>query len=384
LTANPSTVNQGQSSTLYWSSQNANNCYASGGNWSGAKNISGSEVVYVSQTTSFTITCTGYNGGQAQAIATVFVNNFQNQQLPTVILNANPTTVNPGQASTLTWNSYNANTCYASGGNWSGQKALSGSETVYPQTGTSYSIVCTNSYGSANDVETINVGNSGYGNAQVTKNVLNRTLGQTTFVNSVEGQGLDVLEFEIRVRNTDTTTRTITVRDPLPSELFYVTGSTLVNGVTVADGITGNGIFLENMYPNEERSIRFRAVIFAGTTPRTFTNQANTSGFNTGTVYGTATITVRNRGVVLGISDIPTGAGESLMLSIIFGLLTALLFHFGAEKAGWYDFTFSPVTRVATTGITRESNSHAPRKIHEIVAEARRRHGLPELKKRNK
>ena len=385
LYANPQTVNQGQSSTLTWSSTNANNCYASGGNWYGTKWTSGNEAVSPSQTTSYTITCTGTNGGQAQAIATVWVNNNQYQQLPTVNLYANPASVTQGQATVLNWTAYNATSCYASGGNWSGTKAVSGSETIYPQGTTTYSITCSNSYGSANDPETVYVGGTSGTYSQITKNVLNRTLNQTTYVSSIDAQSLDVVEFEIRVRNTDSATRTITVQDPLPSTLYYVQGSTSVNGVTAADGITTTGITLYSMNPAEERTIRFRAVLFANVTPgTTITNQANSSGVGAGNTYGTATIYVQNRGTVLGVASIVTGAGDSLLWAIVFGFLTTLLFHFGAMKAGWYDLSFGlPGTAAASAGapspavlVAPNVKPEKPRKIEEILKNVFKRNGL--------
>ncbi len=51
--------------------------------------------------------------------------------VPTVSLSASPTTVGPGQTSTITWSSEYATTCVASG-SWSGNKAADGSEVVGP------------------------------------------------------------------------------------------------------------------------------------------------------------------------------------------------------------------------------------------------------------
>ena len=72
LSADPGTVPPGGTSTLSWSSQDADACSASGG-WSGSKATSGSEAVGpLSATTDFTLTCTGPGGSAAQT-ATVTV-----------------------------------------------------------------------------------------------------------------------------------------------------------------------------------------------------------------------------------------------------------------------------------------------------------------------
>lgn len=68
---NPSTIKQGESSTLSWSSQNVNSCLASDG-WSGAKPLSGSEIVSPKRTTDYTLTCFGA-GGQVSKSATVVI-----------------------------------------------------------------------------------------------------------------------------------------------------------------------------------------------------------------------------------------------------------------------------------------------------------------------
>ncbi|MEK7509394.1 MAG: lamin tail domain-containing protein [Patescibacteria group bacterium] len=61
FTADPTAIDEGGSSTLEWSSTNATSCEASNG-WSGAKILSGNEVVTPAVTTTYTLTCIGING----------------------------------------------------------------------------------------------------------------------------------------------------------------------------------------------------------------------------------------------------------------------------------------------------------------------------------
>jgi hypothetical protein len=69
LTANPSSISQGQSSTLSWTSTNTTSCSAA---WTSSKATSGSQSVTPGATTTYSITCSGA-GGSASSSATVTV-----------------------------------------------------------------------------------------------------------------------------------------------------------------------------------------------------------------------------------------------------------------------------------------------------------------------
>jgi len=72
ITATPSTVAFGGSTTLDWNSADATSCVASG-NWGGAKTTSGSQAISnITAQSTYTLTCTGA-GGQAGASATVAI-----------------------------------------------------------------------------------------------------------------------------------------------------------------------------------------------------------------------------------------------------------------------------------------------------------------------
>ncbi|OGY99603.1 MAG: hypothetical protein A2945_03085 [Candidatus Liptonbacteria bacterium RIFCSPLOWO2_01_FULL_52_25] len=347
ITSNPSVLNQGQSSSLNWNSQNATTCYASG-NWYGNKALSGGETVTPPYTSTYTITCTNNIGQQATAQTSIIVNTFNNNQQPTLTLTATPTSITQGQNSVLSWYSNNANSCSASVG-WFGSKNVTGSETVSPLTTTTYTITCINNYGVAQASQVVGVISTPFvtgNNPSITKTVRNVTLNQTIFSNGVQGQGPDILEFEIRVRNTDANTANLTVRDILPQQLFYVTGSTTSNGTTAVDGIVGAGLTLPSVAPNEERVIRFRAVIFSGIAQGTvITNQATVVTQTGSTQNGFATVTVSNRGQVLGITDIPTGPEDVLPIVLVLGLVGSIFSHVIIFKKGW-----NPMPRLAMVG----------------------------------
>ena len=142
LTANPTSINAGNSSTLTWSSSNATSCVASGG-WSGSQPTSGSKSVTPSGTTTYTLNCSGA-GGSTSKSATVSVSG--SGAGPAVYLAAYPQTVTPGTAVGLGWATSNAVSCMASGG-WSGARPTSGGTTVFPSTTTVYTLTCTGTGG---------------------------------------------------------------------------------------------------------------------------------------------------------------------------------------------------------------------------------------------
>jgi hypothetical protein len=84
FSASPTSVGEGGSSTLSWSTTNATSCTASDG-WSDSKAVSGSESVTIDQSTNFTLTCVGPSGpgGAVSKTVTVgcnFVTTYPEQQ----------------------------------------------------------------------------------------------------------------------------------------------------------------------------------------------------------------------------------------------------------------------------------------------------------------
>jgi hypothetical protein len=71
VSASPTSITSGQSSTLFWNSTNATSCTASGA-WSGTKAVSGNQLLSPTSTSTYTLTCTG-TGGSGSASATVTV-----------------------------------------------------------------------------------------------------------------------------------------------------------------------------------------------------------------------------------------------------------------------------------------------------------------------
>jgi len=159
LTANPTFVLSGGTTTLTWTTTNATSCTAFLG-WNGAKATTGVEVVTPTATTTYQLDCTGPGGlGSDDAVVNFATTSTSTPSAPTLTFTANPTTVHGSSTSqattTLTWNSSNANTCIASGG-WSGSKALDGSETFEPTATTTYVLDCMGLGGSVQATTTVN------------------------------------------------------------------------------------------------------------------------------------------------------------------------------------------------------------------------------------
>ncbi len=145
LSAAPTSVASGGSSTLTWSSTNATSCAASGG-WGGSKATSGTQSTgTITMPSSYSLTCTG-TGGTSVA-STVMVN-----IVPTATIVTSPSVIASGGTSTLTWSSTNATSCTASGAGagWSGAKATSGTQSTGALTATtSYSLSCSGAGGTS-------------------------------------------------------------------------------------------------------------------------------------------------------------------------------------------------------------------------------------------
>jgi hypothetical protein len=162
FTATPSTITNGQSSTLTWVTQNADTV-----NISGIGNVAASGSANVSPTVTTTYTLTAVNTiNQVTQTATVVVNGitggFGGGQVQIVSFTANPTQIQSGQASTLSWNVLNADTVNISG---IGQVASSGATSVSPTVTTTYVLTGHNSLGDQTLTATVVVtppsGNSG-------------------------------------------------------------------------------------------------------------------------------------------------------------------------------------------------------------------------------
>ncbi|GAB6908965.1 exported hypothetical protein [Desulfosarcina cetonica] len=148
FSADPETIDQGSSSTLVWSSENADTCTIDPS--IGTVALSGSMMVSPSATTTYTITATGPEGTVTSS-ATITVN----PPPPMITFSATPTQLLQEQSSTLTWNTANADGVSIDQG--IGDVQLNGSLAVFPETDTTYTIKATGPGGTSTESVTVTV-----------------------------------------------------------------------------------------------------------------------------------------------------------------------------------------------------------------------------------
>jgi hypothetical protein len=151
FTANPTSINAGQSSTLSWQVSNADTVTITS---LGTVALTGSQAVTPATTTTYTLTAT--HGNQtATANATVTVNGAAGSGLPVIVSFApNPATIDFGASSVLSWVVQNATTVNVS---TIGTVGLTGSHTVSPASTTSYTITASNANGTVSATTTLTV-----------------------------------------------------------------------------------------------------------------------------------------------------------------------------------------------------------------------------------
>ena len=143
FTAVPESIALGDSSTLGWSTKNADSCTIEPDIGSVAGD--GSFKVSPTETTTYTITAES-PGGQATDSVTVIVNDPS--ATPRVNFSVTPPKIEQGGSATLSWASYNGNAAYIDNG--IGAVEPNGSIPVSPEHTTAYTLTVTGPTGSTN------------------------------------------------------------------------------------------------------------------------------------------------------------------------------------------------------------------------------------------
>jgi phospholipase C len=155
LTASPTSITNGQTATLTWTTTNATGASIDNG-IGGVQPVSGGSItVHPSTTTTYTLTATG-PGGTATAQATVTVGTGQSP--PTATLVASPTSIMSGQTATLTWTTTNATSASIDNGIGAVQPVSGGSITVQPSKTTTYTLTATGPGGTVTAQAIVTVG----------------------------------------------------------------------------------------------------------------------------------------------------------------------------------------------------------------------------------
>jgi len=149
ITANPETIQVGESSTLTWSSANADTCVIEPD--IGSVAVNGSMPVSPLETTTYTITATGPEGSATDGTTVIVTTDPP----VSVTISADPDSISVGEASTLTWSSVNADTCVIEPD--VGNVDVNGSTTVSPTQTTTYTITAIGPGGSATDQTVVTI-----------------------------------------------------------------------------------------------------------------------------------------------------------------------------------------------------------------------------------
>ncbi len=147
ITADPSTIVAGESSTLAWTSAHADTLEIDNG--IGAVGLSGSASVSPSSTTTYTITATGPGGTAADSVEIIVY------QVPTVSITATPNQIVSGESATLSWTSANAQSVSIDNG--IGEVSFEGSLAVSPSATTTFTITAAGRAGTVSDSVTLSV-----------------------------------------------------------------------------------------------------------------------------------------------------------------------------------------------------------------------------------
>jgi len=259
--------------------------------------------------------------------------NIQGQSIltPTLSFWADDYTLSQGDSTYLRWTSNNANYCVASNG-WSGTQSLSGYQTTTPPSQTTYTLTCYGSNGGqvfqsltlyvASPTTIINFTKLG-------RNLSNGDRVYSKVIRVAQG---DIIEFYLTVTaGSANDLSNVVITDNLPSVFSYQSGTTKVNNITQADGITTTGLSLGTISRGTSKTVTFQALSNNPGTYFTYTNTAQVTASGISAISDNATITFSS---VLGAATVETGAEDSLWISLIISIGLAFLV--------WYYIKFNP------------------------------------------
>jgi len=223
---------------------------------------------------------------------------------------------------TLTWDSENADHCWASG-DWSGTKGLSGSYTTSKlTTDKKYTITCSGESGTDSDTVRVYIeeeDDEEEVDLYIKKMVRNVSDGQTIFSSSTEANPEEILEFKIKITNQgEETIDDLLVEDNLPSRIIYQ-GNLKIDGRSVSGNIV-EGKDIGDLEPDETKTIIFQARVASGDQ----FSFGSTELLNTVTVSAedstfsdTAKVLVRKKAVAGAATTISTGLFQNKLLDFV-------------------------------------------------------------------
>ncbi|MCX6754549.1 MAG: hypothetical protein NTU81_01840 [Candidatus Nomurabacteria bacterium] len=149
FSSNQPSITNGNPVTLYWSTSNCTNVNISNLNYSVP--VSGSQTVWPTYTTTYTLNAYGTNGGTQTRSVTVYVDNaVSNCSINN--FSTNQSSITNGNSAVLNWSTNNCTSVNISNLNYS--VPVSGSQTVWPTYTTTYTL---NAYGTNGGTQTRSV-----------------------------------------------------------------------------------------------------------------------------------------------------------------------------------------------------------------------------------
>jgi hypothetical protein len=273
--ANPTSVNSGATSTLHWTTSEATTISISPGTFT-STSATGSTSVSPTTTTTYTLTATN-SSGSATSTATVTVNAASGEPAITSFT-ANPTTIDSGASSTLSWATTGATRVAITPGTFTSTSA-SGSTSVSPTASTTYTLTATSSSGSTTSTAKVTISSPGGPLAISTTSCPGGTQGQTyagctvsatggtppyTFSVDTSGNYPPLPEGMALNSSTGAITSSLIGGQGSYSPELVVTDATSTRATQVISlAINGNNAFLANIFPST--SIFHHRVDFATT-----------------------------------------------------------------------------------------------------------------------
>jgi len=152
LNASPSSIMQGESARLNWTSQNATELNIQPD--IGRVEPQGSTTITPAADTHYTLTCSG-EGGKASSGATISVSVAPKPPAPTCALSVSPPSIMQGETAKLNWTSQNATECDIQPG--IGPVKPQGEAIIKPAIDTTFNLVCNGTGGKADSSAGITV-----------------------------------------------------------------------------------------------------------------------------------------------------------------------------------------------------------------------------------
>ena len=254
---------------------------------------------------------------------------------PTLDLWADEYTIAQGESTYLRWASNNTDYCTATNG-WSGNKSTDGYESVSPNSDTNYNLICYGNGGQVTRSVTIYV-TSVSTSLNLTKLGRNLSAGDRVYSKVIRVTEGDVIEFYLTITaGSNKDLYNVNIKDIMPSILSYMPGTTKINGIVQPDTTTTTGLSLGTVYKGTTKTIIFQAISLYPGTYLTHTNTAEVTADNENKTTDSASITY---GLVAGAATIRTGPLDTLFLSFIISLISALII--------WYYLRFNPKGQLA-------------------------------------